>query len=85
MSKYLFNKINEILARWNPLDVPHFIASDEYKSYVNDIVSQGKDFDKIRSELKRILVDQMGLTFSDDIPEHSLDLDNVAKEIFNVL
>ncbi|HEX2961617.1 MAG: hypothetical protein ACM3UR_14520 [Bacteroidota bacterium] len=85
MSKNLFNKINNILTRWNPLDVPHFIASDEYKDYVQGIVSQGKDFNRIRSELKRIIVDQMGLTFMDDIPEHSLDLDNVTKEIFEVL
>ena len=26
----LAKKINEILARWNPIGVPEFIASDEY-------------------------------------------------------
>lgn len=85
MTDNLFTQINEILARWNPLEVPHFIANDEYESYVNGIISQGKDFDKIRSELKRIIEDQMGLTFSDDNPIHNLDLNTVAKEIFDVL
>ena len=33
------DKINNILKSWNPLDIPEFIAEDEYKSYIKNIMS----------------------------------------------
>ena len=73
--------INEILADWNPVEVPIDIAKDEYKSYVPRIISIGPNYDKIKTELITILTVDLGLTFDEKNVFQQDEVEKVAIQI----
>ncbi|MBO4760059.1 MAG: hypothetical protein J5505_08375 [Spirochaetaceae bacterium] len=74
------DKINDILKTWNPLDVPAFIAKDEYKDYIPDILNCMVDKKKLESFLLDLLENKMGLIIKDieeisEITEKIMDIE----------
>ena len=57
--------INQILAEWNPIGVAKGIADSEYTMYVANILKFRNDYDGLVIEMKRIVNDDIGLTFDD--------------------
>ena len=53
--------INNILAQWNPLEVPAFIAQVEYESYVNMILEHSESIESISRVIYQILNVYMGI------------------------
>ena len=51
--------VNDILKKWNPLEVPSEIAEDEYSSYVTFIMKYSQNINSIYLCLKKILTDIM--------------------------
>jgi len=47
--------VNDILKKWNPLEVPSEIAEDEYSSYVTFIMKYSQNINSIYLCLKKIL------------------------------
>ena len=53
------DEINDILKKWNPLEVPSFIAEYEYKSYISNILNNIHD----ERKLQVYLIDLLGNTW----------------------
>ena len=78
-------EINESLSRWNPLDVPAFIAEVEYASYVEPLISVGPNADGIKMYLEHLLKDTLGLNYCELNPEHAYGVDCMVAEILGIL
>lgn len=72
--------INQIFKEWNPLEVPSFIAEDEYRSYIPDIIQNIYDKYKLKSYLKDMIENKMGLVLY-----NSNDLSDVVESIHNLI
>lgn len=73
------NKINDILKSWNPLDVPDFIAEEEYQDYISEIKRYMFDEISLKNYLINVLENNMGITI------HSVnEIDNIVKKIVEV-
>ena len=80
----LEGKVNKVLGVWNPIGVPEFLTLDEYKSYVEPIISIGNDFDRLSAYLKKMVGETMGLGYDDKNPEHRADIENVTRKLVQV-
>jgi hypothetical protein len=78
-------KINMILAQWNPLDVPDFIADEEYISYIDRIIAIGKDNVSLRIFLINTITEQMGLIFNENDKVQNKDMDNIVNKIIAIM
>lgn len=85
MSNELFDKINKILAQWNPLDVPDYISDVEYSDYVNRIVSCADNYEDIRKELIKIMQDDMGFEYLEENDDQRKEINLISSEIWKVL
>lgn len=56
----LTNKINDILAKWDPIGVGEEMAVDEYKEYIPMIIQYTRDRQELINYLKKMVVDYMG-------------------------
>ena len=74
-------RINSILAAWNPIGVPSSIAMDEYKSYVEGVIAVGDDFEQMVAFLEKIIVVEMGLDYSDDNLEQKTEIMELASSL----
>jgi len=81
---HLEEEVNKVLGVWNPIGVPEFLTLDEYKSYVQPIVSIGNDFDRLSSYLKKMVAENMCLGYDDKNPKHRTDIENIAKKLIQV-
>jgi len=59
----MFEKINEILAQWDPIGVGNTISESEYTQYVLPIMSLKEDKIGLENYLKKIL-DHIGLSYN---------------------
>lgn len=78
-------QINSALAKWNPLDVPDFIAEVEYKSYVHDILSIGCKPDALVVYLKNMLEESLGLGLDEDNVRQHREIQELANEISAIM
>ena len=74
--------INNILAQWNPVEVPAFIAQVEYESYVNMILEHSESIESISRSIYEILNVYMGIDPS-DIDETEIQM--LSKEIYETI
>ena len=77
-------QVNNILSKWNPLDVPELIAEDEYLSYVKDIMAVSNNANDLKFYLIKLLEDVLGLEFDENNEEHQRDIEGVVKELIAV-
>lgn len=73
------NKINDFLAKWNPIGVPEEIAKDEYINYIDIIKSNVHTKDELRKCLIWLLEERMGLDVSS--PESISDIEKACDEL----
>ena len=76
-----FEKINAVLAQWNPIDVPASLASDEYANYVPEIlkvVNSGVDPFKL---LEDIVSHRIGLEYDPSNCTHTEELRMIASKL----
>ena len=66
MTTSLFNKINAILAEWNPIGVPQGLALDEYKSYVPLLLSAYNRGQNIENFLLWVYEEQIGFNVNEE-------------------
>jgi len=81
--KIIFEKINLVLAQWNPLNVDSHIAIDEYKRYVPLILNALADKNKLMNCLEHIL-NKMESGYDSQNEKHFKDLEAICNEIISV-
>lgn len=84
-STQLRYKINEILASWNPLDVPERLAFFEYESYIDPIIALGANVEVLKDYLKYTITVTMGLDYKDTDKHHKADVEKIARAIITAL
>lgn len=70
-------KVKNILAEWNPLDVPAELAKDEYSSYIPTLITKNKN--EIYEWMLNFIID----TFS--LKQTSLQLEDEIKKTADAL
>lgn len=70
--------IAKILAAWNPLDVPSYIAKDEYSSYVPML--KGMDEAEIYEWLQSFIKETLGVKRIS--PQNDMEMGKIAASLF---
>ena len=83
--KTIEEKINDILASWNPINVPNEIAFDEYKAYIPTITNYGHSRNLLFDCLEDIVENKIGSGFDIRNEIHVKDLNKVCDEIWDVI
>ena len=81
----LKEQINDILSEWNPLDVPAFIASEEYMNYVDSIINIGRNINALRRYFISLIIDRLGLEYDPSNLEQINSIENVIEKVMNTL
>jgi len=81
----LKEQINDILSEWNPLDVPAFIASEEYMNYVDSIINIGRNINALRRCFISLIIDRLGLEYDPSNLEQINSIENVIEKVMNAL
>lgn len=84
ISVFMENEINSILANWNPIGVPSYIAIEEYRNYVPLIIEKGCDHAILYDYLQH-LVGNLGLEFDLGNSEQVEELKEIAAKIANII
>jgi len=84
MQSKRFDKINKVLAKWNPIGVPNEIAIDEYKAFVSIINEAASNEETLLKCLEDILLNKIGLEYDKKNLEHVEDLKKVSLEILEI-
>ncbi len=82
--KTIFEKINDILSEWDPLNVGKDIASDEYRMYVPLIIKETKSKESLIHCLEDILLNKLDISYDKRNQEHVRSLYEVADKILTV-
>ena len=80
----IFEKINNILAEWDPIGVGVKIASDEYRGYIPKILHFLQNRQELINYLETMLVDDIGLSYDPHNREHFEDLQKVCDNLMQV-
>lgn len=73
--------INEILAKWNPIDVPENIAKTEYINFIPSIKRRINSEAELIYCLEDILTNKLELDYNSANPLHKEELKEVARKI----
>jgi hypothetical protein len=76
----IVENITRILADWNPLDVPEFIAIEEYKGYTPSIL-RSIERQELSHCLEDILINQLEIDYDSMNKEHLEDLQQICIKI----
>lgn len=79
-----YQKINEILKEWNPIGVPESVASDEYSSYIPQIIERINNNDRLLEYLEDLLINVIGVEYNPKDKRHKQDVINVIDKINNL-
>ena len=74
--------IQNILATWNPIGVPEFIAIEEYENYAFTIVRDCKNYNEVYNYIISIYVNEMGYELTE---ESDLDIKNISGQISEII
>ena len=83
--KSLEQQINTILAQWNPIGVPEFIAEDEYRLYVEQIIAVGQSVKDMKLFLLDLIENVIGLGFDQSRLDQCQEIERVAVRITRLL
>lgn len=81
----LKQRINDVLASWNPIDVPDTLAHQEYESYIETFIAIGNNAQALTTHLKKLVSETMGLDYNDENPKHRMDIEDVMKKLVEIL
>ena len=80
----LEERVNSILAEWNPIGVPEFIALDEYRDYIPMLIQHSNTLDSLEATLCHILEDYMEIK----VPKTDrsfMDIKTVCEKLFDAI
>lgn len=76
-----YQQINDILKEWNPIGVPESVASDEYSSYIPQIIELKGSESKLLEYLENLLISVIGVEYNPKDKRHRQDVINVIERI----
>jgi hypothetical protein len=76
--------INEVLAKWNPLDVPQNIAKDEYLGYVPIIIKNMVNKKQLLDCIEDIIINKMGLEYNSNNNIQKNDLKRLCTKLMTI-
>ena len=79
-----YQQVNEILKEWNPIGVPEPVLSDEYSSYISQILERKNNEDKLLEYLEDLLINVIGVEYNPKNKKHKQDVLNVVEKINNL-
>lgn len=79
------DKINKVLAEWNPLGVPDELATEEYTSYISTIIRFANDEKQLKNYLEQVLIDDLATGYDKSKKEHYEDLEKVVKKLHEIM
>lgn len=82
--KKAIENINLVLTEWNPIGVPHDIATEEYKSYIPFILQSIENRQQLMNCLEDILINKIETDYDPTNKEHSEDLEQVCDKLIQV-
>lgn len=82
--KKLIKGINQILSEWDPLDVGEDISSDEYQSYVPQIMKCIDNRETLTYCLEDILVNSLEIGYDKNNGEHKKMLTDIVEKIIRL-
>jgi len=80
----LRQKVSSVLASWNPIGVPAEIAREEYESYVEPIITIGNNPQVLKSYVKKLVSETMGLDYSDENAGNRAEIDAFVRELVEI-
>ena len=83
-SKEICDGINQLLALWNPISVPEYIADVEYTMYVPEVYDSLTDRETLLTCLESILVKKIGLSYDKLNADHVADLNSVCDKLISL-
>jgi len=78
---YRIEKINEILADWNPIGVNSNLAKNEYRGYVPIIIKNINNKDKLLDCLIDILINKIGVGHRPLTEEQENELRKISEKL----
>lgn len=82
--KTKMESINEVLAEWNPLDVPKHIAKSEYIGYVPLIIENTGNEILLFNCIEDIIINKMELEYDRDNIVQKNDLERLCKKLMTI-
>ncbi|PDS24019.1 hypothetical protein [Flavobacterium branchiophilum] len=82
--KNIIKGINQILAEWDPLDLGGDISSDEYQSYVPQIMKHIKNEKSLTYCLEQIFINNLETGYDRNNDEHKKKLAAVVEKIIKL-
>lgn len=82
--KKTIEKINQVLVEWDPIGVGEDLASDEYRSYISQILISSESEHKLLKCLEDI-VNQMEIGYDPQNKKHKYDLKQVCNKIIQLV
>ncbi|MFM7022201.1 MAG: hypothetical protein ACKOXB_04425 [Flavobacteriales bacterium] len=82
--KNIIKGINQILAEWDPLDVGEDISSDEYQSYVPEIMKHIENEKALTYCLEDILINSLETGYDRNNDEHKKMLATIVEKIIKL-
>ncbi|TNF37903.1 MAG: hypothetical protein EP313_08905 [Bacteroidetes bacterium] len=76
--------INQILAEWNPIEVPDVVAKNEYRVYSQAILGIINDKKALEEYLENLLINIIGLDYDPSSKEQKNDLMSVVEKLFSL-
>lgn len=80
----IFEKINRVLAEWDPIGVGEMMATDEYKGYIPMILQLIPNRQKLMEYLENILINEMGIDFKTHDKKHIDDLQKICDRLIEI-
>ena len=80
----IYEEINNILAKLNPIGVCEDIALDEYGGYIPVIVHFLQNRQELMEYLEKILIDDMGLNYDSYNEKHFDNLQKVCDNLMKI-
>lgn len=77
----IYEEVNSVLARWDPLDVGPDLASDEYRAYVPRLVRNLGERGRLKAELEEILLSEIRCDFQHDDPIHMMSIEDLCNKL----
>ena len=85
MNSEVKRKVADVLAGWNPVGVPAFLAYDEYESYIEPLITIGNNRAGLSAYLKELLTRTFELPYNEEEVEHREDVAKVVGELLEIL
>jgi len=82
--KNISEQINKILYEWDPLDIGGYIATDEYRGFIPQILKNINNKNDLTLCLEDILTNHLGIGYNSKNNDHKKALNSIVEKIIEL-